>query len=220
MNNDLHENKDTVSGRGPLRVFLRESRGRQNHRKARKTGVEAVAFVTAGQAIELEINPASWNSVELSDGDRDTLSRSLQDIQPISTEIFTRITPPEGGRLLFAAHRPWHAGLWLGENLLEALVQPISSLRRLKREVRFRARYSGLGFECRSNRSPTSEVGTEPTTGKDSSAWRRWTLTSGRCSAKAGKCFRRSPIPVMGAGCVLLRNAIRSRSLSRSLEFS
>ena len=50
--------------------------------------------MTAGQAIELEINSASWNYVELSDGDQDTLSRSLQHIQPISTEIFTRITPP------------------------------------------------------------------------------------------------------------------------------
>ena len=94
MDNELHENKDTVSGRGPLRVFLRESRGRQNHRKARKTGVEADAAVTAGQAIGLETNSASWNYVKLSDGGKDTLSQSLQHIQQVSTEIFTRITPP------------------------------------------------------------------------------------------------------------------------------
>ncbi|MGA7914759.1 MAG: hypothetical protein WCA00_05950, partial [Candidatus Acidiferrales bacterium] len=59
----------------------------------RETEAEAVAFVV-GQAIGLETNSASWDYVKLYDGDKDTLARSLQHIQQVSTEILSGITTP------------------------------------------------------------------------------------------------------------------------------
>jgi hypothetical protein len=59
----------------------------------RETEAEAVAFVV-GQAIGLETNSASWDYVKLYDGDKETLARSLQHIQQVSTEILSGITPP------------------------------------------------------------------------------------------------------------------------------
>jgi N-terminal domain of anti-restriction factor ArdC len=59
----------------------------------RETEAEAVAFVV-GQAIGLSTNSASGDYVKLYDGDKDTLAQSLQNIQQVSTEILSRITPP------------------------------------------------------------------------------------------------------------------------------
>jgi hypothetical protein len=59
----------------------------------RETEAEAVAFVV-GEAIGLETNSASCDYVKLYDGDKDTLTQSLQHIQQVSTEILSGITPP------------------------------------------------------------------------------------------------------------------------------
>ena len=59
----------------------------------RETEAEAVAFVV-GEAIGLETNSASCDYVKLYNGDKDTLSQSLQHIQQVSTEILAGITPP------------------------------------------------------------------------------------------------------------------------------
>jgi N-terminal domain of anti-restriction factor ArdC len=59
----------------------------------RETEAEAVAYVV-GQAIGLSTNSASGDYVKLYDGDENTLAQSLQQIQQVSTEILSSITPP------------------------------------------------------------------------------------------------------------------------------
>lgn len=68
------------------------ARRAETTKSIRETEAEAVAFVV-GQAIGLETNSASWDYVKLYDGDKDTLARSLQHIQQVSTEILSGITP-------------------------------------------------------------------------------------------------------------------------------
>jgi hypothetical protein len=59
----------------------------------RETEAEAVAFAV-GQAIGLETNSASWDYVKLYNGDKETLTQSLQHIQQVSTELLSGMTPP------------------------------------------------------------------------------------------------------------------------------
>jgi hypothetical protein len=59
----------------------------------RETEAEAVAFVV-GQAIGLAPNSASWDYVKLYNGDKNTLAQSLEQIQRVSSEILSGITPP------------------------------------------------------------------------------------------------------------------------------
>jgi hypothetical protein len=58
----------------------------------RETEAEAVAFVV-GQTIGLQTNSASWDYVKLYNGDKDTLTQSLQHIQRVSTDILSGISP-------------------------------------------------------------------------------------------------------------------------------
>jgi N-terminal domain of anti-restriction factor ArdC len=62
-------------------------------KRIRETEAEAVAFVV-GQAIGLQTNSASCDYVKLYNGDKETLTQSLQHIQQVSTEILSGITPP------------------------------------------------------------------------------------------------------------------------------
>ena len=81
------------------------ARRAETTKRIRETEAEAVAFVV-GQAIGLETNSASWDYVKLYDGDKDTLARSLQHIQQVSTEILSGITPP--GEADSSLRRPEH----------------------------------------------------------------------------------------------------------------
>jgi len=58
----------------------------------RETEAEAVAFVVA-QAIGLSTNSASCDYVAMYNGDKETLARSLEQIQQVSTRILSGITP-------------------------------------------------------------------------------------------------------------------------------
>jgi hypothetical protein len=59
----------------------------------RETEAEAVAFVV-GEAIGLRTNSASADYVKLYNGDKDALTQSPEQIQQVSTEILSGITPP------------------------------------------------------------------------------------------------------------------------------
>jgi len=74
--------------------LLHHNNGRRPSKVVRETEAEAVAAVVS-QAIGLHATEAASDYIQLYDGDKETLSESLNHIQQAATAIITALEPGE-----------------------------------------------------------------------------------------------------------------------------